>query len=266
MHPEIFHIGSFTVYAYGTFIFAGALMAYIFIRKEWSKVGIGVEVVNEFFLYSIAAVFIGGKLFLFFERPDFYIHNMDSFFSSFGKGFVFYGSLLVCIPVLLCFFKSKKLDPAAQMDLIAICGALLHGIGKIGCFMAGCCYGKVAENAWYTFKFTDPRSAAQPLNEYLYATQLWDSVMIFGILFFMLYVRRRKQFHGQLFLLYAILYATGRYFTEIYRGDEVRGFVFNNALSHSQFISILIVIASSIIYIYRFNRYKIKNGITMINE
>ena len=75
--------------------------------------------------------------------------------------------------------------------------------------------------------------------------------MIALIAVILLYVKNHRKFHGQVFLLYLILYGTGRSVVEIFRGDVSRGYVIDGILSHSQFISILVVITA--VYFYRRN-------------
>jgi phosphatidylglycerol:prolipoprotein diacylglycerol transferase len=136
-----------------------------------------------------------------------------------------------------------------KMDDIGIAGAFVHGFGKLGCFLAGCCHGVVCVNPKYGIIFNDVKSHAEPLGEALYPVQLWDSGIVFFSIAMMLWMQKRgKTFGGQLFFFYALIYGVGRFFTEGYRGDISRGFVFNGLLSHSQFIAILVVTFSGIGY------------------
>jgi phosphatidylglycerol---prolipoprotein diacylglyceryl transferase len=212
-------------------------------------------------LYCIAGVFIGGKLFFFFEKPAYYASHLEEFFSEMGSGFVFYGSFLCTVPVLIWWFRRRKLPVREMFDLVGISGALVHGFGKIGCFMAGCCHGKVCKSGWAVV-FSDPKTHAEPIGIPLYPTQLWDAAIIFTTIGIMLWVRKRKQFHGQLFLIYGILYAVGRFVTEKYRGDEERGFVLNGWLSHSQAIALAVLVVCLVYYIYLFKNERIQNKVS----
>jgi phosphatidylglycerol:prolipoprotein diacylglycerol transferase len=106
--------------------------------------------------------------------------------------------------------------------------------------MSGCCYGKPTLSRFGVI-FTDRACQAEPLNTPLYPTQLMEAGFIFCILLVLLILRHRKQFDGQLFLIYLIIYAVGRSVLELFRGDLDRGFVIDNMLSNSQFISVLII-------------------------
>ena len=91
----------------------------------------------------------------------------------------------------------------------------------------------------------------------MYPTQLYSSITIFSILAIIMFAGRRKQFDGQLFMLYLMLYAIARSILEIFRGDLERGFLIDNILSNSQFISILIFLGGLIVYIRLYKKSKL---------
>ena len=177
MYPELFHIGSLTIYSYGFFIIFGVLLSFLYLYINKQEFGLSVDKISEFFLYCFGSVFVGGKLFYFLERPLYYLKNIGEFFADFGQGFVFYGSFLVTIPVLIWWFKKNKIPVLFAFDFTAVCGALVHGFGKVGCFMAGCCHGIQCDSKWGVV-FTDPHSVAFPLNVPVYPVQLWDASVI----------------------------------------------------------------------------------------
>lgn len=246
MHPVLFKIGDFfTIYSYGFFIVIGAILGIIYVSYQTrKKYNTSFDTINTLFLLMLVSAIVGGKVFLFFENPSFYAHNMSKLVSS--KGFVFYGSLLFCIPVMLFFFKKNKLPVLPMLDIMAVTTCLVHFFGRIGCFMAGCCHG-IEWHGPLAVTFTDPACLA-PLNTPLHPTQLYSASMVGSILIILLIVKSRKSFNGQLFLLYLILYAIGRSIVEIFRGDLSRGFIIDGWLSHSQFISLIVITIS--IYFY----------------
>lgn len=255
MHPELFHIGKLTIYSYGFLMAVGIGVAYLFLRKEWIKTGIGPEITNEVFLWLIVGGLLGGKLFFFMERPVYYASHFKEFIFSFGNGSVYYGSFLAALFVLILLLKKYRLGFWQQFDSLAICAVIVQAFGKMGCFMAGCCYGKTCSREWYAVKFTDANAAAQPLNTWLYATQLWDLAIIMLTMVLLFFIRTRKQFNGQVFLIYCLLYAAGRFVTEFFRGDE-RGYLFNGLVSHSQAIALILFIFSLTVYLLKFRKNK----------
>ena len=144
------------------------------------------------------------------------------------------------------FFKKNEMPALKMLDIAAIGGTIVHGLGKIGCFMSGCCHGKVCDAA-FGVVFSHPETNAEPINMPLYPVQLIDSIMILSIGALLLFLNRDKKFDGQLLLLYAILYGIGRFFTEFIRGDAGRGNI--GPLSHSQFIGLIMATIGSIIYL-----------------
>ncbi|MEQ8303978.1 MAG: prolipoprotein diacylglyceryl transferase [Cyclobacteriaceae bacterium] len=251
MHPILFQVGSSSIYSYGFFIALGALGGLLYMAIQSKKhFGLSFDKSNSLFIYIVIAAVVGGKVFFFFENPQYYINNLEKLFA--GNGFVFFGSLLFSIPTMLWFFKKHGIPTLPMLDIMAIVTCIVHGFGRIGCFMAGCCHGKPTDSV-FNVVFTSPLCQAEPLNTPLHPTQLYEAAFIFSLMTFLLMKKKRKQFDGQLFLLYLIIYSTGRSLLEILRGDEARGFLIDAYLSHSQFIS-LIVIASSLYFYAKLKR------------
>lgn len=258
MHPILFEIGSITIYTYGFFIALGALLGFSYMAWQGKKLfGLTFDQSNTLFILLVLAGVIGGKLFLIFEEPSLYLANPKKLAS--GSGFVFYGSLLLAIPTMLWFFRKNKIPTLPMLDVMAAVTCIVHGFGRIGCFMAGCCYG-IPTKGFLGVIFTNPICQAEPLNTPLHPTQLYEAGFIFLILIVLLAFKSRKQFDGQLFLIYLIAYATGRGILELFRGDLERGFVVNGILSNSQFISLIVI--SIALYFY----VKLKRNANLIQH
>jgi phosphatidylglycerol---prolipoprotein diacylglyceryl transferase len=251
MHPVLFDLGPITVYTYGFFIALGATLGFIYMAKQGKReFGMTFDQANTLFIILVAAAVVGGKVFFFFESPAYYWNNPGKLFS--GSGFVFYGSLIFCVGAMLWFFKRNKLPLLGMLDIMAVVTCLVHGFGRIGCFNAGCCHG-TPTGSWLGVIYTDERCQA-PLQQTLHPVQLYESGFIFLLLIVLLYLRSRKQFNGQLFLLYVMAYAVGRSVLELFRGDEARGYLIEGWLSHSQFISIILFLIAAFAY----RKFKIK--------
>ncbi len=247
MHPILFKAGAFTVYTYGFCIAAGAVLGATYMAWQGKKqFGTTLDQSNTLFLILVIGGITGGKLFMIFEAPGYYLSHLRSLISS--SGFVFYGAFLTCVPLMLWFFKKHHIPLWAMLDIMAIVTLILHGCGRVGCFMAGCCYGKET-TAWWGVVFTDPLCQAQPLHTPLHPSQLYEAGWIATILIALLLLKGRRQFEGQLFLLYLIAYAAGRGILELFRGDLDRGYNFQNYLSNAQLISLAIVATASYYYV-----------------
>jgi phosphatidylglycerol:prolipoprotein diacylglycerol transferase len=255
MHPVLFEVGGITVYSYGFMIALGVIGAVAYMVIQGKKdVGLTFDQANTLFLFIFIAAFVGGKFFLLLENPSLYLSAPKKLLT--GRGFVFYGSFLFAIPTMLWFFKKHKLNPYKMLDVMAVVTCIVHMFGRIGCFFAGCCYGKPTTGP-LGITFTDQACQA-PLNTPLVPTQLLEAGFIFLVMLLLLLIKSKFQkFYGQLFLLYLILYAIGRSILEIFRGDVARGFIIDGYLSHSQFIALLVVIVTGFVYV----RWSKKNPI-----
>lgn len=246
MHPVLFKVGPITIYTYGALIAVGALVGFLYaVRQSRRQFGTTFDQMNALFIWLVVASVVGGKLFLIFENPSLYLQKPGKLLS--GSGFVFYGSLLCAIPTMWWFFRKHRIPVLPMLDIMAVVTCIVHGFGRLGCFMAGCCYGKPTALA-FGVTFTHPACQANPLHTPLFPSQLAEATWIFAILSLLLLIRNRKTFDGQLFLIYLMLYAVGRGILELFRGDIQRGFVIRDVLSNSQFISLLVIAGAAFAY------------------
>ena len=241
MHPILFEIGSWPVYSYGVLLalayLAGLQLAVIRARR-W---GLNATKVMDFGIYLIIAALVGAKLMLVAVDFDYFRTQPRELLSLVRAGGVFYGGLLGALAVGLWLVRRYGLPVWTTADLFAPGIALGHVVGRLGCLLAGCCYGQPTDAAW-GITFTHPVAAANvgtPLGLPLHPTQLYDAGAELVILAVLLVLERRgRGFPGRTFWLYMLLYSISRYVVEIYRGDP-RGMVWG--MSTSQFVSILIV-------------------------
>ena len=269
MHPILFEFNTpeflnsilpdtITIYSYGTMIALGAMLGFFYTAWQAKKqFNVPFETTNELILAIIITAIIGGKFFIIFEDPSKYLSQPGELFKNFSQGFVFYGSLLFAIPTMLIFFKVKKLPTLPMLDIMAVTTLIVHGTGRVGCFLAGCCYG-LPHDGFLSVVFTDPVCQARPLNTPLHPTQLYSVILLYGIMALLLIIKGRKLFHGQLFLLYLMIYSFVRVWIEIFRGDLSRGYVIGNTVSNSQFISLIVFLVALYFYIKLSKKTKIR--------
>lgn len=256
MHPEFFSIGGMTIHMYGFMIMVGAVVGYLYMSNAASKeLSIPSDKIQNLAILIIVAAFVGGKLLFYLEKPGYYFSSWDNMARNFRTGFVFYGSLLFALPTIVWYFRKEKFPLWPMLDRIAITGAIIHFFGRMGCFFAGCCYGLETDSP-LGITFTDPGSQAKPLNTSLHPTQLYEATMILTILIVLVMLKRHKRLENRLIFVYVTLYAVGRSIIEIFRGDLARGFIIEDVLSHSQFISILVVIAAMVAYFIGYKKNK----------
>ena len=244
MHNEIVTIGNFTIYGYGLMIAIGIISAYLVVEYRGKRLGLDNK--NIFPLVVCAVVFglFGAKVLYWITVIDEIIAN-PRMMLDIADGFVVYGGIIIGIFACWVLSKIKKFRLLEYMDLILPSVALAQGFGRIGCFLAGCCYGKETDSPFHVI-FTE--SAFAPNNVPLIPTQLLLSVLNFLHFAFLLLIARKKVKPGIVSACYLICYSVGRFIMEFFRGDIERGNV--GPLSTSQFISIFVVIAGVIMLIW----------------
>ncbi|MEN8696484.1 MAG: prolipoprotein diacylglyceryl transferase [Bacteroidia bacterium] len=236
-----------TLHSYGLMIALGVLSSFYIALRKSKKYGTDADKLSSLFIWVIVAAFLGGKLFFFLEDINKYISDPSAIKRAMGGGFVFYGSLIFAIPTIVWWLRKEKIPVRPFLDILAFIGPVVHSFGRVGCFLAGCCHGKVCDS-WMGVTFSNPDSLAAIKNQSLYPTQLFDIVVNLTILGVIFLVQKKQKFDGQLFLIYLMMYAVGRSIVEMYRGDDARGFLFDGAVSHSQFIAACIIVISLVVW------------------
>jgi phosphatidylglycerol:prolipoprotein diacylglycerol transferase len=167
------------------------------------------------------------------------LHDCAEPFYIWQGGLVFYGGALAAAAVVLLFARRRSWSLGNVADLLAPSLALGHALGRVGCFLAGCCYGKVtslgvhfppASVAYHELAqagLVAPGAASTPA---LAPTQLYEALGEALLFTLLLLLRRRRRFPGSLALVYAMGYALLRATVEVLRGDTSRGFLFEISL------------------------------------
>lgn len=259
MFPVLFSFdlgsGPTNIHSYGVLIAIGAIIAYIFTQYQAKKqLGIPSERIQALARIIIIGAFVGGKFFFYLEDPTFYFSSPEHLTKNFRNGFVFYGSLITVLPMLIWYFRKHRLPVWPMLDIMAFVALILHSFGRMGCFLAGCCYGKPTEG--FIFVTYHDHLGAAPTDVHLHPTQLYSITLLVCIFVILWMFKRYKRFEGQLFMLYIMIYATGRAVIEMYRGDIRRGFLIEDWLSHSQGISIVLIAIVAFFYVRRLKTIK----------
>lgn len=241
MYPILFEIGGWPVYSYGVLLAAAYLAGLQLAVVRARRAGLDPAKVMDLGIYLIIAALVGAKLMLIVVDFDYFRERPRELLSLVRAGGVFYGGLIGSVAVGLWLVRRYRLPVWSAADVYAPGIALGHVVGRLGCLLAGCCYGRPTDRPW-GITFTDPVAAANvgtPLGTPLHPTQLYDAGAELLILALLLaFERRGRPFAGRTFWLYMLLYAISRFIVEIFRGDD-RGMVMG--LSTSQFVSLLML-------------------------
>jgi len=244
MHPVLFRFGPFTIHTYGFFIALGFLVGLWVATYLAKKESIPHARIIDLGFYILVAALVGSRLFFIILNAPYYLHNPLEVLKIWEGGLVFYGGVLLAVPTAFWFVRKHSLGIWRTADVFAPALAIGHALGRLGCFFAGCCYGKTADSLPWGVIFTDPECLA-PTDLLLHPTQLYESAGELLNFFILFALMKHKKFDGQLFLTYLVLYSVLRFIVEFFRGDIERGFILNS-ISIAQGISLLIFIMAII--------------------
>jgi len=250
MYPRLLELGPITVYTYGVLLAAAYLVGLKLAMVRAERRGLDGARVLDLGIYIIIAALIGAKLLLLITDFNSFRNDPRELLTLARSGGVFYGGLILAVSVALWYIRRAGLPLWTTCDVFAPGIALGHAVGRLGCFFAGCCYGRPTTVPW-AITFRDPFAAANvgtPLNIPLHPTQLYEAGAELAILFALLLSERKgRPFPGRTFWLYILLYAISRFVIEFFRGDE-RGAV--GMFSTSQFISIVLAPLALFMLVY----------------
>ena len=251
MYPLLFELGPVSIYSYGVILAAAYVLALRFALHRAGAAGLNGQRVLDLGIVGIVSAIVGAKLMLLVVDFDRFTSSLSQMMVLLKSGGVFYGGLLLAVPICWWYIRRYELPLWTTCDLFAPGIALAQGVGRMGCLLAGCCYGQPTEAPW-GITFTSTLAAANvgtPLGIALHPTQMYEAAATLAILGVLLAGERRwRAFPGRTFWTYLLLYGVARIVIELYRGDP-RGMVFDT-LPTSQFVSALIVPASIVMLVY----------------
>ncbi len=242
MYPRLLELGPITLYSYGVLLAAAYLLGLKLAMTRAGRAGLDATKVMDLGIYIIISALVGAKLMLLVVDFRYFSSNPTELLDLVRSGGVFYGGLILAVAVAFWYMRRHRLPLWQTSDMFAPGIALGHVIGRFGCLLAGCCYGRPTDLPW-GITFTDPFAASNvgtPLGIPLHPTQLYEAGAELAILVLLLATERRgRNFPGRTFWGYLLLYGMTRFVIEFFRGDD-RGTVFD-LLSTSQFVSLILV-------------------------
>ena len=246
MHPILVQLGPITIYTYGVLVAAGVLLGLWYARRQAPRAGLDPEKVWNLGIYMVLVALLLAKVWLVFSSWDYYRQNPREIFSiaTFQSGGTFYGGILGAILTIVLYTYFQKMPVIPVLDTFAAAIPLGHAIGRLGCFAAGCCYGKPTNVPW-AITFHDEvanQLAGTPLGVHLHPTQLYESSVEFLNFLFLVWLGKRQRFTGQMLGTYFILYGAERGTIEFFRGDPGRTMLLHGTISLMQVVSVALVL------------------------
>lgn len=243
MKEVLFEIGPLKIYGYGLMIAIGVIAAFAVAMYREKKWKIGDDKVFDLGIWCLIGGWASAKILFWITELPSLIADPSMILRTMTSGFVVYGGLIGGILTGYLFCRIKKISFLKYFDLVMPSIALAQAFGRIGCFLAGCCYGRESHGAWGVIF---PEGSYAPAGTPLIPTQLISSVANFFNFFLLIFLARKTKKDGQVGGLYLIFYSIGRFIIEIFR-DDPRGNV--GFLSTSQFIAVFTLIVGIAIFV-----------------
>jgi phosphatidylglycerol---prolipoprotein diacylglyceryl transferase len=250
MHPILGAIrtpwGSVTIYSYGVLVAAGVLLGLYFARCRARRAELDPDRVWNLGIYMVLAALVAAKLWMVVVQANYYWRHPSEILSrgTLQSGGTFYGGFIGAIVVLLLYTHYQRISFVPLLDTYAAALPLGHAIGRLGCFAAGCCYGKPTWLPWGV-TFTSPAAASlvgTPLNVPLHPTQLYESFAEFFNFLLLIVLARRQRFKGEIMAAYMMLYGIERGLIEFVRGDPGRTLFLRGRFSLMQAVSLGLIL------------------------
>ena len=236
-------IGPLTFHMYGIMIAIGYMSAFFISTKRAKKQGLNPDILYGIFWGAVIGGALGSKLLYYIVNIQDVIKD-PSIILDFQNGWVVYGGIIGGVFAGFLYCKIKKADFVAYLDLVLPAVAFAQGCGRIGCFFAGCCYGRETDSI---LGITYWQSDFAPNGVKILPTQIFSSVGDFALAFLLMAYAKRKPAKGRVAAGYCILYSIGRFVIEIFRND-FRGEY--GPFSTSQLISVFILVAGITMFVW----------------
>lgn len=235
MFPTICKIGPVTIQSYGLMLAVAAVVCGLLLARDAARSGIAKDIIFDLMFWIVLCGIAGARVFFVILNWGYFIEYPVEIVMIQNGGLAWQGGLLAGGLTAWRFMRLKQLRPWMMLDLMAPYIALGQSIGRIGCFLTGCCYGRPVSWGLY----------APIQDDHLHPTQLYAVgalFMVFGIL--KIYQKRPRR-EGQVFALYLILAAAQRFVIEFFRGDHMHTLL---GLSVYQWVTIGIAVTGAALY------------------
>lgn len=252
MHPVLIDLGFIQIPTYGVMFVLGVALGLWTVKLRADKAGLESDTILDLSLWVVIWALVGAKVLLVLVELPRYLQHPADLLGVLRAGGVFLGGLLAAIAASIVLFRRYQLRFFETADVVAPSISLGQAIGRIGCLMAGCCWGGRCDLPW-AITYTDPRAHANvgtPLGVSLHPFPVYAMIFNFSLYGFLAWLYKRGVATGRVFASYLMIYGTGRFLLELTRGDAARGFVFAGLMSTSQFIGLLLVATGAAIWIW----------------
>lgn len=245
MKNNLLTIGQFTIHGYGLMIAIGIISALLSVEYRAKRKNLRHDLIFNLTIWCAIGGILGAKLLYLITQIKNILADPSSLLQI-SEGFVVYGGIIGGIFAGYLFCRKNKLNFLKYFDLVMPSIALAQGFGRIGCLLAGCCYGIHTDSK---FSLVFPHSDFAPNGVHLVPTQPISSALNFLNFFALVFLSKYVKADGQVAGFYLVFYSAGRFIIEFFRGDLERGSI--AGLSTSQFISVFLFFIGIAIIVIR---------------
>ncbi len=251
MHPILVQFSGFSIHSYGVMLAVGFIVGISLAAREAVRTGIDPEKVLNLSFWILVSSIIGSRLFHCIVFYPQYLDDPLRILMLWEGGLVFYGGFLGALLAGVVYCRVQKLNYWELADLLMPSVMLGLVFGRIGCTMAGCCFGKVCGPEFALGITFDNPLGLGVKNTPLYPTQVISGINGFLIFLALWLYREKKRFHGELVAICLIVYGITRSLIEILREDP-RGFLHMGPvlLSESQVVSVFMLLLAAYVLIW----------------
>lgn len=242
MYPILFKLGSFELFTYGLMMALGVLAGLIAVNLEAKRYKWDHDRMTRLVVWVFLMGLVGSRVVYVLTRLN--EPNIDLFEVAFNlrAGFVYYGGLISSALFLMWYVRHYKMPFWPTLDTFAYGICIGLAIGRIGCLLGGCCYGSTTDLPWGVIMVKEAALG------HTHPVQMYEFLILIAM-FVPLWMRRKsKGYEGEITIWFVGLYAVARYILEIYRGDLIRGYLIDQVMTTSQFISIPLLILSIVLH------------------
>ncbi len=251
MYPVLAEIGTVVFDAYAVIAVVAFLAMLVFIRREGRRAGLSEDQVRWGAFWAVFGCLVGGRAVYVLVNFDFIAGNPELAFAIWRGGLVSFGGISGSLLAVAIYARRQELPLGSTLDYACLAPHLAIAIGRIGCFCAGCDFGKPAPDAVFSIVFNDPQSLipADFLGIPLHPTQLYMSLANLIVFIVGYLLLRAGPPPGRVFSLVAMVYSVFRFAIELVRGDTERGFVIDGILSSGQFFCLILFLIGLYVFL-----------------
>lgn len=247
MHPVLLRLGPLAVFSYGAMVALGFAVAVLLVYRRAKDFGVDKNKAVDLFIIILLGGLAGGRMLYVLSNPAYYIANPLAIINLSEGGLVWYGAFLLGLFAAAFYMHINRMRFWNVMDMASPYIALGQALGRIGCFLNGCCYGIVAP-AGFPFGVIFPEETAMR-----HPAQLYSSLTLMLIFVVLRLWQDRRHFEGEIFLGYLMLYSFKRFLMEFLRGDNPR-ILFD--LTLAQVMSMAIFLAATAVFIGKARQWR----------